>query len=417
MRLTGLVSRYLSDPPGEPPMVFLWRVARGLARRRLRTVGVAIVIGLVVGGFLVFSEIGQEISQNLTDTGASLTDLALVTNSASIAEAMTSPALVSEIQSVPGVLSVQRAAIVLAAPNPPEEAIDVTAAGTILSFTCVQNMYAGCPISITSGRDLTPDDQYSHVALQTQSYASTHGLSVGSSVDVDGTGFTIVGLYSTGGSGDSLGTLIMPYPAAPAGLGITGPSRVYVTIQSSSSLSGVVASLQSKLGSSYTVQGLSSIAGTAQQSLSDVASSAQFEAYLALAGGAVVMTVVMVLVTSPRVREVGLLKALGFTRGRIAGQVTLESLLWSTLGLPFGLAMSIGLGPFLSQLILGSAASSGALVNNQDATNPLASVSFGLTWNVVLLGVLVTVSIAIMGALYPVIRSIRMRPAEALRQV
>jgi ABC-type antimicrobial peptide transport system permease subunit len=398
-------------------VVFLWRVIRNLVRRRIRTIGVAVVIGLVIGGFLVFNEIGQEIGRNLSSTSAKLTDLAMVTNSASIADPMTSPSLVSEIQSVSGVISVQRAAIVLSAPSPPEEAIDVTSVGTILSFTCVQNMFAGCPITITSGRDLTPTDQYSRVALQTQSYASANGLSVGSSVDVGGTSFAIVGLYSTGGSGDSIGTLILPYPAASAALGISGPSRVYVTVESSSSLAGVVASLQSELGSAYTVQGLSSIAGTAQQSLASVASSAQLEAYLALAGGAAVMSVVMILVTSPRVREVGLLKALGFTRSKIAGQVTLESLLWSTLGLPLGLAISIWLGPLFSQLILGSAAQSGAIVNNTAASNPLAAVSFGLSLNVVLLAVLVTFAIAMVAALYPVLRSIRMRPAEALRQV
>ena len=398
-------------------MVFLWRVVRGLVRRRTRTIGVAVVIGLVIGGFLVFNQIGQQISENLSNASSKLTDLALVTNSASIADAMTSPSLVSEIQSVSGVTSVQRAAIVLAAPNPPEEAIDITSVGTIVSFTCVQDVYAGCPITITSGRDLAPSDQNSHVALQTQSYASANGLSVGSSVDVAGTRFTLVGLYSTGGSGDSLGTLIMPYPAASLVLSISGPSRIYVTVESSSSLAGVVASLQSRLGSSYTVQGLSSITGTAQESLANVASSAQFEADLALAGGAGVMAVVMILVTSPRVREIGLLKALGFTRIKIAGQVTLESLIWSALGLPLGLVISIWLGPLLSQLVLGSASQTGAIINNQAESNPLAAVSFGLSPDVVLLAVLVTFAIAMVGALYPVLRSIRMRPAEALRQV
>jgi ABC-type antimicrobial peptide transport system permease subunit len=398
-------------------MVFLWRVARTLVRRRIRTVGVAVVIGLVIGGFLVFHEIGQTIGQNISSASAKLTDLAQVTNSEGIGVAMTSPSLVSEIQSVSGVISVQRAAIVLVPPPPPEEAIDVTSVGTILSFTCVQNEFAGCPITITSGRDLSPADQYSNVALQTQAYAMANGQSVGSSVDVGGASFTIVGLYTTGGSGDSIGTLIMPYPAASAVLSIAGPSRVYVTVESSSSLASVVASLQSKLGSGYVVQGLSSISGSAQQSLDSVASSAQIEAYLALAGGASVMAVVMVLVTSPRVREVGLLRALGFTRSKIAGQVTLESLLWSTLGLPIGLAISIWLGPVFSQLILGSAAQSGVIVNSQAAANPLAAVSFGLNLDVVLLATLVTVAIAMVGALYPVLRSIRMRPAEALRQV
>ena len=126
------------------------------------------------------------------------------------------------------------------------------------------------------------------------------------------------------------------------------------------------------------------------------------------------MVVVMALVTSRRTKEIGLLKAFGFSNGKIARQLFLEGLIFASFGLPVGLLATVWLGPSVAEIVSGTAFGGGPSPG-RFAGGFLGTVSFALTPYEIVLGVAVTFGFGLVGSLYPIVRALRLKPAEALR--
>jgi putative ABC transport system permease protein len=137
------------------------------------------------------------------------------------------------------------------------------------------------------------------------------------------------------------------------------------------------------------------------------------------------MVVVMMLVISRRTKEIGLLKTLGYNNGRILSQILLESLVIALLGLPVALLISLVAGPAIAQSLLGTVGSlnplgltntGGDVTSLSNGGNPLLQhVQFALTPGVLITGIAITVAFGLLGAFYPAVRALLLRPAEALR--
>ena len=292
--------------------------------------------------------------------------------------------------------------------------------GSVKLFGPGQVSGAATPI-ITSGRTLEAGDENTSNVIIGQQYANDNGYTVGSDFKMQGQYFSVVGIYA--GSGCDGDMVVVPYPAAAAAFNFAAPVFAYVYVNSYGNVDSVYNSLQSTLGSSYSVEDLANADHSSlQNSISSILLFSEFGEYAALAAGAAVMVVVMVLVTSRRTREIGVLKALGYGNGRILGQITLESLILTLVGFPLALALSVVVGPGIAQAILGSVGSttpnpppSGANATVASGGNPvLQNVHFALTPETVALGLAITIAFAIIAASYPVIRAIRLRPTDAL---
>ncbi len=420
----------------------LWtRVGRNLARRKTRTLAVALIVGVSLGLFLVLSEISNGIEANTAAAKAAVQDIVTVqsASSSSGGGGFSRPTpittnILPQIERTPDVVSVQRIVISTngtggangsfsGGPGNFEnitmyEGIDITSNGTLELFG---GFGGGAALTMVSGSALTPSDENQLVAIVGQSYATQHDLQVNSHIDINGSLFGVIGIYSSGGGGFGGRTIIMPYPAASNALGVSGPDLIYVTVNSAGNVDNVVTNLTTTLGSGYSVSALGSFNGGAfQSSLDSILSSTQIEQYVVLAAGAGVMALVMILVTSQRTREVGLLKAFGFKNGQILSQLLAESVAWSLLGLPIGLLVSFWIGPSVANAIAGSSAPQGFGGRGFRGGGGifghlLGSVSFSVTPEVVLTGVLVTIGFGVVGACYPILRALRLRPSEALR--
>jgi ABC-type antimicrobial peptide transport system permease subunit len=275
-------------------------------------------------------------------------------------------------------------------------------------------------INVTNGRNLGPGDENSTSAIVSQPYASSNNLVVGSSVNVDSHEFRIVGIFS-----GTCYTMVLPYPAGASALGVTDASLVYVYVNQYLNVNSVVSSLQTQLGSSFNVQVLAnSDRNTLQSSISSIQFGSQFGQYATLISGAAIMVVVMMLVMSRRTKEIGLLKTLGYGNGRILGEILSESLIIALLGLPLALLVSVMAGPAIAQSLLGkigqlnplgSSIPSG-VVKGSNSGNPLLEhIQFAVTPEVLILGITITVAFGLIGALYPAIKALFLRPTDALR--
>lgn len=412
-------------------MSMITRVRRNVTRGRLRTIGVALAVGVALSAFLILSEINAGVSSNVAAARAAVQDIVTVQQAGSSGFSFSghvSPSIVPTVRTAPDVVSVQR--ILLEAPGftPGNssgggrgnftlfEGIDTTS--PISSFG---GFGGGSGLSIVSGRTLDAGDENAQVAIIGQQYAATYGKVPGSTIDVNGTGMRVVGVFSTGTSfGDR--NVILPFPAAAGTFAQPDPNLLYVTVGAAGDVNGVLSDLRSALGSSYDVSAPSQDSGGAfGDAIDSILSSTQFESLAALGIGAAVMVLVMVLVTAHRTREIGLLKAFGFSNGKILAQLTVEGLVLSLLGLPVGLVATVWLGPTVAQWVAGQAVSStgagGRFFGGGGFANRLVgSVSFNITPQVLLLGVAVTFGFGLIGSLYPILRALLLRPAEALRR-
>lgn len=184
-------------------------------------------------------------------------------------------------------------------------------------------------------------------------YADDNGLTTGSSFSLDGISVTVVGVFSTG-SNFGENTVILPYRAAQSIFGASGPTLLSVTGASTASVGSLVSEIQGELGSSYSITALGQNGSSpSENAINSILSSSQLEEYVVLAVGAAIMVLVRILLTSQRTMEIGLLKASGFSEGRILSQLLTESTLPSVAGWPVALVINVWLGPTIAPEVLG----------------------------------------------------------------
>jgi putative ABC transport system permease protein len=428
-------------------VTFLLHLRRNIARNQGRTLGLMLVVGLTLGIFLVLGQVSTSIS------GYSGQVVASVPNIITVAPANTSigggyfvnlgvgptstglnSSTTNTISRTPNVQAFQRVySQPLQLPSSPGSVAgssggfacgsasnpEVLAEDTTSQVIDIFGVSGASAINVTDGRTLGPTDENSTAAIVSQPYASANSLVVGSSLNVEGHGFHIVGVFSS-----TCYKMILPYPAAASALGITDASLVYVYVNQYQNVNSVVSSLQSQLGNSFNVAELANAdRNTLQSSISSILFGSQFGQYATLASGAAVMIVVMMLVMSRRTKEIGLLKTLGYSNGRILGQILSESLIIALLGLPLALLVSLIAGPAIAQSLLGKIGQLNPLGSNAppgavrgSGGNPLLQhVQFAVTPEVLVLGITITVSFGLLGAFYPAIKALLLKPTEALR--
>jgi putative ABC transport system permease protein len=202
---------------------------------------------------------------------------------------------------------------------------------------------------LAKGSTFTTADENSDVALLDSNYATQNKLTTGSTVNVAGTNFKVVGVVSEAAS-DNPPDVYIPLARAQA-LGTSGASgslkndvtTVYVAASSSNEISTVQKAISHMLPGA-TVTTSSSLASEVTGSITSAASLANnLGKWLAIAVLIAAFCLAALLTMSSvtrRVREFGTLKALGWPGRRIVGQVMGESLVIGIIG---G-AVGVGLG-------------------------------------------------------------------------
>ena len=116
---------------------------------------------------------------------------------------------------------------------------------------------------------------------------------------------------------------------------------------------------------------------------------------ISLLVGAVGMVTLMHIAVAERIAEIGLLTALGATRGRIRTLFLIESTVLSTLGGLTGLTIGTGIAWLLKIFI--------------------ANLPVYIPWNYVLGALTLSMVIGLAAGVLPAMRAARLNPVEALR--
>lgn len=289
-------------------------------------------------------------------------------------------------------------------------------------------------VTIVAGRQFTPDDVGKNLALVGERVAEQFGLTVGSdfvlkakgvaledrpvpNVKVQDLTLKVIGIYQSGFAfGDN--QVFIPLDAAQKAYAQEGKiTHIFVTAASVDKVAQVERDLREAFGfdadvisGQYTAQ---VFAGT----LGGIEANSRRGGLAALAVAGVVVLFTMALVTRERMREIGVLKAIGASDGDVAAQFTAESLALSALGGLVGLILFGLAGSALGSIILQRLGGQLLAVTAMGGGNPVEAlvVNFGLSASVIAYALAVVFGLGLLGSLYPVARAVRTRPAEALR--
>lgn len=119
---------------------------------------------------------------------------------------------------------------------------------------------------------------------------------------------------------------------------------------------------------------------------------------IALVIGAVGMLNTMIMSVIERTREIGILRAIGWRKGRVVRMILAEALVLSLVGAFFGILVAIVAIRFLGRL-----PQSGGLIAGE------------IDPRVMLQGLAIAVGVGLVGGAYPAIRGAQLLPTEALR--
>nr|WP_319374163.1 FtsX-like permease family protein [uncultured Methanobacterium sp.] len=248
-------------------------------------------------------------------------------------------------------------------------------------------------IVITNGTAFSNDNQVIIGEMAAKSLNKT----VGDTITLSNQTFTIVGTYETGNFQDDRG-IVMSLGKLQSLTGNTDQvSLILVKATNGTSATSLADTIESKypneLSTSTSLSGMERM----NNGLEIIESGAWAVTLLALLIGGIVVVVTMIKSVVERTREIGVLKAVGWTNKRILTMIIGESVVLSLLAAVVGIIVGVGVVEIISSahLIMG--------------VEPAFSADLFLE------ALAVAIFLGIVGGIYPAYRASRLSPTEALR--
>jgi putative ABC transport system permease protein len=281
------------------------------------------------------------------------------------------------------------------------------------------------PSLVTKGRFLTAGND----ALVADSYAASNGVKVGSKLDLNGTSFDIVGLVRPplGGQTADVYVPLAKLQALANQKSLT--NVVLVRADSGTSVGDVQKAIEAQFPNAQ-VASAKQVADQISGSLVDASNLSHRLgiALAALAALAAFLLAALLTLTSvgKRVRELGTLKALGWTQRQVVRQVVGESLAQGVaggvLGVVIGIAVVAAIGALAPTLAATSSIGGGGGAFGLGALGARTVTDHvALTAPIAVTVLLAGFGLALAGGLIAggagALRAARLRPADALRTV
>jgi ABC-type antimicrobial peptide transport system permease subunit len=286
---------------------------------------------------------------------------------------------------------------------------------------------------VTGGRFLSKKN--AREALVASSYASSHKLKVGSTLSIKKTEFRVVGLVQAPLGGQSADVFV---PLTQLQTLSGQKNQINVVLVRASKSSGVGA-VQKKIKSALPSAQVASNKSEADQISGSLVTASDLAKSLGLALSIIVIAMAIMLAAlltlssvAKRVREIGTLRALGWTRRLVIRQIAAESLVQGVIGGVIGVAIGIAGAAVINSFNLSLSASStvGSSTTNaagpgpvnaaqtvaQTATNQVA-LHAPLVGSIILIGFALAVLGGLLAGATGALRAAQLRPADALRQV
>jgi len=298
--------------------------------------------------------------------------------------------------------------------------------------------YSILPTNITAGAPLHEGD--SGVLLISSNLSDYFGVEVGDKVESYGEYFTVVGIYEPAGQGTS-GTrqVYMSISDTQIITGNTGnSSRLDVYAEDVSDVDGIaevieaaypselhVTTYEDRLANLKNMQEMyQTTLENSESTLSQTQTTAFQEIVIAIGATSLIALFTMLYTVRERTKEIGVLKAIGFSNWSVMSQFMVEGMLMSLMAAVVGVVIGIVGAPILSSLLLPHVSLFPTQGERQfgqwgEATNPgifqSESTAIALDPQTLLLAFGAAVLLGAFGSLYPAWKASRTSPMEALR--
>lgn len=306
-----------------------------------------------------------------------------------------------------------------------------TIVGVCLNSSVIDD-YPVLPTNITAGETLNEGDH--GCVLISENLTGFFRAGVGDVVEINGEPFTVKGIFSSAGN---LRTVYMELTDAQRITGLTGKVNMLYVYVNDTSVEPQVADIlrtaypelyittfQDRLESLQRLQETYTEAlSNAESYISQVQATATQLIIVSVAATSLIIFFVMLYSVRERTREIGILKAIGFSNRNIMSQFMLEGLIIGFLGGAVGVALGSVLAPFLASILLPQlnmpSLQSPALTRPFSAHYPLRELqgigAISLNPMLILLALCAAAVLGAIGSLYPAWRASRVSPMEALR--
>jgi putative ABC transport system permease protein len=268
----------------------------------------------------------------------------------------------------------------------------------------------------------------SGVVLLSENNTRFFNAGVGDKIEILGQTFEVVGVYGSTGVSDVM-TLYMNLTDAQTITNNVGYiTSLLVFANDSNSVSDVanaVGSLHPELNVVTAQQRLDQLNDmkerytselqSAQATLNQTQATAFQEIVVVVAATSLIVLFVMLYTVRERTKEIGTLKAIGFSNRNILSQFMLEGILLSVVAGVVGIAIGTIAAPFISSLLVPTVNPAGSVGFRVGTTAATSVNAVTVDPQLMLLTFGASILLGALGSLYPAWRASRTRPAEAMR--
>jgi putative ABC transport system permease protein len=313
-----------------------------------------------------------------------------------------------------------------------------TIEGVPLNSSLINN-YPILPTNITEGTNLQGGE--SGVVLLSLNNTKYFGVSVGDTVNILGSIFKVAGIYSpqsleSTGFGQANSMLYMSLLDAQRITNDTGKISTLDVYVENSSIAGSIKNEIQTVYPNLNVQDYQDLLSRLQDAETTASNTlktdesivgqeqtvATQEIIVAVVATSLIVLFVMLYTVRERTKEIGTLKAIGFSGWNVMSQFMLEGVLLSLVAGAVGIAIGTVGAPALSGLLLphisafgGAFRTVGANPRIPGSVGASVSASASISPQIMLLAFGAAALLGAVGSLYPAWRASRTRPAEAMR--
>lgn len=280
---------------------------------------------------------------------------------------------------------------------------------------------------IVDGRTFSSDEASANVAVLGQTLAEANDLAVGDTFTLNEETVEVVGIYSTGTQfGDN--SLFLPLETARTLFGREGEvDSISVQVDTGSNVTAVADSIRTTLGEDVadvaTTEGL---IDTISAPVADAESSSQIAMIAALTASAAIILFSVVLVVRQRIKEIGIVKAIGASDWQVTLQFGIETALISLGAAVLGALATFPLAQTVANGLVSDSSSTagpgggpgprifGAGLQ-QAAGGLLGDIDVAVSPEIFLYAIAIAAGLAIVASAVPAWYVSRVKPAEVLR--
>jgi putative ABC transport system permease protein len=450
-------------------MAVLLRGMRNAFRNKIRTFSIVIILGMSVGLALAMLVARQAVSDKIDSVKASVGNTVSVSPAGLrgfegggdplSVEDITKLAALAHVKSIDQTLSdrlttetsdlesaVDAGSLgqrfsnnngtrdMVTMPTPPQGAAGSDSTQTTRSFTppvtvvgttnptSLSSSQGGGTFALKDGKVFASDSS-ENVAVIGSSLAEKNDLKIGSTFTAYDQVITVVGIFDAGNSFAN-NQVLMPIKTVQTLTDQAGAvTSATVHVDSVENVSGVTTAATKALGDSADVTNNSETAETAIAPLKNIQTISLYSLIGAVAAGAVIILLTMIMIVRERRREIGVLKAIGASNIKIMAQFASEAVTLTLLGAVVGVVIGVAAGSPLTNMLVTNASS--ATSTQQGPGGPgrglrmvgsnVSTVTANVGWEIVVYGLVVAITIAVIGSSLASLFIAKVRPAEVMR--